>query len=259
MENNNIEQAKQKFIKYVENYDLTKKSIKSKLEHSLRVMELSEKIAVAEGLTSEEIEIATLIGLLHDIARFKQYTEFKTFSDNLSFDHGEVGVEILKTNNYIREYISNNKFDETIMIAIKNHNKLQIEKGLTEEQNKFSKIIRDADKIDILFQASQGFWNVDKNEMEQSEINLEIKNDFDKKQTIDRTKYPEILYANSILQIIGLVFDINYKSSFEIIQQEKYIEKIVDQFDYKNENTKIQLKDAKEKANDYILDKIKEV
>ena len=42
------------------------------------------------------IELASLIGLLHDIARFEQYTKYKTFNDLESFDHGDYGVEILK-------------------------------------------------------------------------------------------------------------------------------------------------------------------
>jgi len=92
-----------------------------------------------------------------------------------------------------------------------------------------------------------------------SHVNSEIKKDFDDCKTIDRKKYPDVLYANSILQMVALIFDMNYKSSFEIIKQEQYIEKIVDQFEYKNEKTKIQLKDAEEKAKKYILEKIKEV
>ena len=35
-------------------------------------MEISKKIAESLKLTQEEIELATLIGLLHDIARFEK-------------------------------------------------------------------------------------------------------------------------------------------------------------------------------------------
>lgn len=77
----NIEKAKQEFITYANNYDLENDHINRKKYHSLRVTEISEELAKRENFTEEEIEIATLIGLLHDIARFKQYTQYHTYRD----------------------------------------------------------------------------------------------------------------------------------------------------------------------------------
>ena len=71
------------------------------------------------------------MGLLHDIARFEQYTRFQTFSDLKSIDHGDYGVEILKQNNYIRKFIDTDEYDNIIFKAIKNHNIFKIEDGLT--------------------------------------------------------------------------------------------------------------------------------
>ena len=90
-------------------------------------MEISTEIAIRENFTEEEVKIATLIGLLHDIARFKQYTEYQTFKDSISIDHGDVGIEILEENNYLRQFIKNDKYDDIIKLAIKNHNKFAIE------------------------------------------------------------------------------------------------------------------------------------
>ena len=53
----------------------------------------------------------------------------------------------------IRKYIENDKYDEIIRKAIKNHNKFEIEKRLTEKELIFAKIIRDADKIDIIYES----------------------------------------------------------------------------------------------------------
>ena len=85
-----IEKAKKAFIKYTENYDLKVEAIERKQKHSLRVMELSTKIATELKLSQDEINLATLIGLLHDIARFEQYTQYKTYRDVDSFDHGDM-------------------------------------------------------------------------------------------------------------------------------------------------------------------------
>ena len=54
------------------------------------------RVQLKLDLTQEEVEIASLIGLLHDIARFEQYTQYGTFKDLQSIDHGNLGAEILK-------------------------------------------------------------------------------------------------------------------------------------------------------------------
>ena len=91
-----IEKAKEEFINYTKNYNLEDTNIKRKQIHSLRVMEISKKIAEYIGLTPEEVKIAELIGLLHDIGRFEQYSNYHTFRDDYSIDHGDYGVQILE-------------------------------------------------------------------------------------------------------------------------------------------------------------------
>ena len=76
-----LEKAKNEFIKYTNNYDLTNSHITRKIYHSLRVMEVSKKIAEDLKLTQEQIDLATLIGLLHDIARFEQRKRYGTYYD----------------------------------------------------------------------------------------------------------------------------------------------------------------------------------
>lgn len=56
-------------------------------------------------LTEEKIRLAALIGLLHDIGRFEQYTKYNTFSDKLSADHADLGEKTLDNNDFIREFI----------------------------------------------------------------------------------------------------------------------------------------------------------
>ena len=72
-----LSKAKSEFIKYTNNYDLNDSHITRKIHHSLRVMEASKKIAENLNLTKEQIDLATLIGLLHDIARFEQRKRYR--------------------------------------------------------------------------------------------------------------------------------------------------------------------------------------
>lgn len=143
------------FKKYVDNYDKRSRAIKRKYKHSLRVMQLAKKYATLLNYSEEDIELATLIGLLHDIGRFDQSKLYHTFDDSKSFDHAEYGVKILFENNLIDIFRKEKKNDDIIKFAISNHNKLVIATHKTERELLHAKLIRDVDKIDILYQAGE--------------------------------------------------------------------------------------------------------
>ena len=164
----NIEEAKEEFIKYTENFNTKDKNVKRKQQHSIRVMKIAEQIATNLKLSEEQIQLATLIGLLHDIGRFKQYTDIG-LGDNLEgFDHGDYGAKVLFEEGLIRKFIETNKYDEIIKKSIKNHNKFSIEAGLTQEELLFAKLIRDADKIDILYESIYIFYRNNEEEVNKS-------------------------------------------------------------------------------------------
>ena len=52
-----LEKAQEEFIKYTECYDLTDENLDRKQKHSLRVMQISNKIAKELKLSQEEIDI----------------------------------------------------------------------------------------------------------------------------------------------------------------------------------------------------------
>ena len=99
----------EEFLKYVNRYDNSDKDILLKRRHTLRVMGLSEKIAEKINLSTEEVELAKLCGLLHDIGRFTQIQDFNTYNDLISLDHGDLGAEILKKDNYIDKFTNKNQ------------------------------------------------------------------------------------------------------------------------------------------------------
>lgn len=69
------------------------------------------------------MELAELIGLLHDIGRFEQIKRYNTFIDKNSINHGQLGVKILFDDNQIRRFIKDSKYDDIIKTAILNHNR----------------------------------------------------------------------------------------------------------------------------------------
>lgn len=252
----NVEIAKKEFDRYVKSFDFEEICIKRKYTHSYRVMEFSKNIAESLDLIKEKVEIATIIGLLHDIARFEQWTRYKTFVDKLSIDHGDFGVEILDQNNFIRNFVEQNNYDTIIKTAIKNHNKYKIEMNLSEEEVLFSKIIRDADKIDILYEANDFFWEkaeeIDK--IENSYVSEEYYNQFIYKIQIKRIKNQTAL--DSVILLIAFIFDINFEYSKKEIYDSNIINKILDKFKFKNEKGKVQVETIREIANNYLKENI---
>ena len=81
------ERVKQAFQEYTGTYDIHDEKIRLKVEHTYRVADISEQIAEKLGLSEEDIALAWLIGMLHDIGRFEQLRRFHTFVDSQSIMH----------------------------------------------------------------------------------------------------------------------------------------------------------------------------
>lgn len=74
-----FKKAEEEFEKYVLKFDLQNENIKMKKDHSYRVEKESYNIAKSLELNEEQVQIAKLVGLLHDIGRFEQITQYSTF------------------------------------------------------------------------------------------------------------------------------------------------------------------------------------
>lgn len=145
-----LEKATIAFKEYVKPYDINNEKIALKVKHTFRTVDMAKKIAQELKLNEEQVLLAELIGVLHDIGRFEQLRIYDTFRDKDSFDHANFAVKILFEDGLIRNFIQDTKYDDIIYKAIKNHNKFKIEDGLAKEELLQARIIRDADKTDIL-------------------------------------------------------------------------------------------------------------
>ena len=141
----------EEFERYVSNYDLNNLDIRLKYNHSYRVMRLQEKYAKLLGYNEENIELAKLIGLLHDIGRFEQLRVYNSYDDLKTIDHADYSVEQLFTKNEIERFCKKKEWYPIISFAIKNHNKHHIEDCDDERVLMHAKLIRDTDKLDILY------------------------------------------------------------------------------------------------------------
>lgn len=247
-----IKKSKDEFMKYTNNYDIENENIDRKIYHSLRVMEISKKIATNMGLVNEQIELATLIGLLHDIGRFEQFKIYQTYSDLESIDHGDLGADILKQNNFIRNFIKEAKYDEIILKSVQNHNKYKIADDLNKEEKLFCKIVRDADKIDILYEAIEIFWKNGREEIQNDLISDKVYNEFLSKKTIKKDKNMKKNGIDKLVLMLAFVFDINFHESLEILKKEDYLNKILNNFDFKRQDTKEKIENIRNVLNLYL-------
>ena len=150
------ERVRETFREYTDAYDATDEKIKLKIDHTYRVAELCERIAKAEQMEKTEVDLAWLLGMLHDVGRFEQLRRYGTFSDADSIDHAALGADILfggvlrEGEGLIRTYVDDAAEDEVIETAIRVHSAYRIPEGLAPRTEKLCHILRDADKIDIL-------------------------------------------------------------------------------------------------------------
>lgn len=126
-------------------------NLRYKKEHTLRVRDYMLTLGQDLQLDANQMYLAEVIGLFHDVGRFEQYVKYHTFKDHQSEDHAELGLAILERDQVLAGRISELE-KETILTAIRNHNRRAINEQVSGNTLLFCKLIRDADKLDIFEQ-----------------------------------------------------------------------------------------------------------
>lgn len=215
------------FQNYVNGYDLENPKIKLKYEHSFRVMELSHQYAVRLKWNEEDVRLATAIGLLHDIGRFEQAKVYDTFNDDKSIDHADYSVEQLFDKQQIRQFETDEKDDEIIRLAIKNHNKFMVTGVHDPRTMMHCNLIRDTDKLDILYNIAY-----------LGEIEIKETNDTISPEVVEDMKnHKSIIRSHShhfndhICSWMAFAYDINYDICLAKVKE--YIEVIYRKLEHK--------------------------
>lgn len=243
------------FAEYVRNYDPSDEKIKLKIDHTYRVAGLCQRIAESLGLSEPDVDIAWLLGMLHDIGRFEQIRRFGTFNDAQSVDHAEFGADLLFKEGLIRKFAEgyyeecelarsgneeaeqiiknnehHNKDTGLIEMAIRQHNKYRVKEDLTERQRMFCDILRDADKVDI-FKVNADIpmeiiYDVTTEELKNGVITKEVLESFYKKETV--LKSVRRSAVDNIVGHISLLFELVYKESYRQAKEQGYVYKLLD-------------------------------
>ena len=251
-----ILRAKKAFAEYVKAYDAENEKIKLKIEHIERVSQVAKKLATKLELDGEDIKLAELIGLLHDIGRFEQVKRFNTFNDRKSVNHGEYGVHVLfnKQDGMIRKFIEDSQYDHIIKNAIYYHNKdkLDIPDNLTARELLHIKIVRDSDQIDILNILTNVKKEIawEKADLSDDVITEEIYKEFMENGRIDYHK--KKTSADSLVGHFAYIFDFNFPESIQFVKQQNYMEKIYERFVFHNSKTMEQYQNIYNKVVNYM-------
>ena len=243
------------FAEYVRNYDPSDEKIKLKIDHTYRVAGLCQRIAESLGLSEPDVDIAWLLGMLHDIGRFEQIRRFGTFNDVQSVDHAEFGADLLFKEGLIRKFAEgyyeecelahsgneeaeqiiknnehHNKDTGLLEMAIRQHNKYRVKEDLTERQRMFCDILRDADNVDI-FKVNADIpmeiiYDVTTEELKNGVITKEVLESFYKKETV--LKSVRRSAVDHIVGHISLLFELVYKESYRQAKEQGYVYKLLD-------------------------------
>ena len=215
------------------------KNFQIKRGHTFRVIENIEYLSKQLELPNDDVQVATLIALFHDIGRFPQLINYNTFNDAESEDHAQMGIKVLNEQNILAEM--EDEARNLVYTAIDMHNKFKISPKLDQREQLFSKLIRDADKLDILKVLSDYYSNKDR------EPNHTITWDFPDTPTISEEVVkavnkemlvPKTAVKNQndikIMQM-SWVYDLNFKASFKLLNERRFMEKIYNTLPKKDE------------------------
>jgi putative nucleotidyltransferase with HDIG domain len=123
-------------------------NIDLKLKHTYRVCDNISKIAKTTGLRRIDLELAKAIALFHDVGRFEQLQSFSSFNDRITVDHVALGLKVLGRSKVLKRLPKEDR--RVLQRAIWLHNKYEIPKKEMADSLLYSRLIRDADKLDIL-------------------------------------------------------------------------------------------------------------
>ncbi len=223
------------FFNYVQTFKHGDKNFQENIilkeKHTMKVCKEILNIGEQLELNDDELRLSEIIALFHDIGRFEQYARYKTFVDGKSENHAEPGVKILKENKVLNRF--NDSMQSLILRTISYHNPTALPEGETDTCLFFSRLLSDADKLDIWIVVTDYYNQHNGKRNGATELGLpgtagfsdEVYQDLINKRIVD-IKHLANLNDFKLLQS-GWIFDINFAPTFESIKKRHYLEMIL--------------------------------
>jgi HD superfamily phosphohydrolase YqeK len=238
MKNEQFENLVQWFGDYVQRFysqagdEYLNNNLRLKETHTHRVCGETRLLADALKLNDNDARIAETIALLHDIGRFEQFKKYRTYKDATSEDHSTIGLRVMKEERVLEDYDPQERI--RIERAVEYHNKKVLPEGLDEQTELFSKIIRDADKLDIYYLIIENLKRYYANpctfklEMEfpdNPRCSPDMLAAVEQGRLIDYTMLRTL--SDAILLQIGWVYDIYFDATLRRIVEKRFLEQYI--------------------------------
>ena len=245
--------AKEEFEKYLDDYDRENDKIKLKIVHTYGVVAQSTEVTGRMGLSKEDVSLARIIALLHDIGRFEQLKRYDSFMPD-TMNHASYGVQVLFGEGMIRRFLPEDVWDNIIVAAIAKHSDFVLE-GIEDERTFLhARIIRDADKLDNcrvkLVDALETFMGADAEEIGASAISPKIRKDaLEGKSILSADRVTLMDYWVSYL---AYFYDLNFRESLDIVEEHDYVRRIIHRIPYTNPETVDTMKELENCLVEYV-------
>lgn len=206
------------------------RAIQLKKDHTYRVCWNIQTLCESLDLCENDIRIADITALFHDIGRFPQFTRYRTFNDHISCNHARLGVKMLGLNRVLKILPLNEK--RLISKSIAFHNAIRIPDNLEPRQDLFVRLLRDADKLDIWKVMIDHFHQYRQNPKNAVFLNLPDRPECSDKilkaifrESFARSQDMTTLNDFKLLQI-SWVFDLNFTATFKILKEKGFIQEL---------------------------------
>ena len=208
----------------------TRGPLELKMAHTRRVLGHAHEIVDSLVLSSEQRRSALLAALLHDVGRFPQFNQWQTFRDADSTNHGHLGARVLREHGVLNNETAAVRRMALLGVAL--HNRYALPGGLPEGARLITSVVRDADKIDILYIFSQEL----QNPQPSPDVVLHVAREPEKwspdiAEMIlqDRVPdYKQLRFVNDFIMLLGSWLpSLVFKTSLEVVRKSGTIESLM--------------------------------
>ena len=220
------------FEQYIKKFDMNKGNVKAMYFHSIKMMELCKDIASNIGIFSEEeIVVCGLIGLFHDIGMFSNKFKNCIVVDD-SMDKSKVSIDILfDKDNLMRKITDDSRYDDAIKIAIYCQNKNGLPQGFNQKILHYCMVLKDAHVVET-FRMITNYPYMDMY-IDNFPNDLAY-NDFKQFKVVNAKVSDND--ADKILEVMSLIFGMNYSYSYTLLKEEGSVNKLVGALKIGNKN-----------------------
>jgi putative nucleotidyltransferase with HDIG domain len=211
--------------------DYVNAHLRLKQEHTRRTCLEINSLAQDLALDDNQQRVAELIALFHDIGRFTQFAQYRTYSDRKSTDHSRLGVEVLRQERILDSLsLEERRWIET---AIEFHGRRSLPSNLTGQTLLFAKLIRDADKLDI-FRVVTDLYNRYREDPERFTFEIELPDEPEiSPQVVEAVMNGRLVDHASLRTLndmtlcqIGWVYDLNFNASLAALRRGGFLEQM---------------------------------